>query len=125
MGEVTLLRTQVNARPAADVNSHSWRALAEKGAWCVDALAIDTHSGKHLTFIHIFTVISSDSSKAFPTDWIFFTFGTGAVPGFSQCGAAVGLQCRPVDVDLTAIIDYLQPAGTLSSLYTLQPRAVH
>lgn len=46
----------------------------------------------------------------------FFTFGTGAVPGFSQCGAAVGLQCRPVDVDLTAIIDYLQPAGTLSSL---------
>ncbi len=46
----------------------------------------------------------------------FFTFGTRAVPGFSQCGAAVGLERGPVDVDLTAIIDYLQPAGALSSL---------
>lgn len=46
----------------------------------------------------------------------FFTFSTRAVPGFSQCGAAMGLQCSPVDVDLTAIIDYLQPAGAFSSL---------
>lgn len=46
----------------------------------------------------------------------FFTFGTRAVPGLSQCGTAVGLQCSPVDVDLTAIIDHLQPAGALSSL---------
>lgn len=45
-----------------------------------------------------------------------FTFGTRAVPGFSQCGTTVGLQCGPVDVDLTAVIDYLQPAGALSSL---------
>lgn len=46
----------------------------------------------------------------------FFTFGTRAVPGLSQRGAAVRLQCCPVDVDLTAIIDYFQPAGAFSSL---------
>lgn len=46
----------------------------------------------------------------------FFTFCTWAVPGFSQCGTAVGLQRSPVDVDLTTIIYYLQPAGALSSL---------
>lgn len=52
-----------NARPAADVNSHSWRALAEKGAWCVDALAIDTHSGKHLTFIHIWQSVEKTTTS--------------------------------------------------------------
>lgn len=46
----------------------------------------------------------------------FFTFGTRAVPGFSQGGAALGLQSGSVDVDLTAIIDYLQPAGALGRL---------
>lgn len=50
-GHAYTVRT--NARPAADINCHSWRALAEKGAWGVDALAIDTQSGKHLTLVHI------------------------------------------------------------------------
>lgn len=49
-----------------------------------------------------------------------FTFGTRAVPGFSQCGTAVGLQCSPIDVDLTAIIDDLKPAGALSSLCVMK-----
>lgn len=93
---------RTNARPAADINSHSRRALAEKGASCVDALAIDAHPRKHLTLVHIwqiknknknrssylheclnywvyigikadltFTIISSDSSKAFTTDWVW------------------------------------------------------
>lgn len=124
MREVAQLRTQVDAHPAADIYSHSWRTLAEKGAWCVDAFAIDAHSRKYLTLIHIFTDVSFDSRKAFTTDWIFFTFGTWAVPSFSQCGTAVGLQCGPVDVDLTAIVDDLQPASALSSLYALQPSAI-
>lgn len=124
MGEVTLLGTQVDTRPAADVNRHSRRTLAEKRTGCVDALPIDAHSRKHLTFIHIFTRISSDSSKAFTTDWIFFTFSTRAVPGFSQCGAAVGLERSSVDVNLTSIVDHLQPARALGSLYALQSRAV-
>lgn len=49
-----------------------------------------------------------------------FTFGTWAVPGFPQCGTAVGLQCSSVDVDLTAIIDHLEPAGALSGLCVLR-----
>lgn len=124
MSEVAQLRAQVDAHPASHVNSHSWRTLAEKGARCVDAFAIDAHSRKYLTLIHVLTDVSFDSSKAFTADWIFFTFGTGAVPGFSQCGTAVGFQCGPVDVDLTPIIDHLQPASALNSLYALQPGAV-
>lgn len=124
MSEVTLLRTKIDARPAADIDRHPRRTLAEKRARCVDALAVDTYSRKHLTFIHIFANISFDSGKSFTTDGVFFTFGTGAVPGFSQCGTAVRLQRGSVDIDLTAVIDDLQPAGALSGLNTLQPSAV-
>lgn len=42
-----------DARPAADINRHPWRALAEEGAGGVDALPIDAHPRKHLTLIHI------------------------------------------------------------------------
>lgn len=42
-----------DAHPATEINSHSWRALAVEGAWCVDAFAVDTNARKHLTFVHI------------------------------------------------------------------------
>lgn len=44
---------RTDARPPADVHSHSWWALAEEGAGSVDALPVDTHSRKHLTLVHI------------------------------------------------------------------------
>lgn len=46
----------------------------------------------------------------------FFTFGARAIPGFSKCGTAMRLQCSSIYVDLTAIIDYLQPTGALCGL---------
>lgn len=49
----------------------------------------------------------------------FFTFATGAVPGFPQGGTAVRLQRGPIDVDLTAVIDNLEPAGALDRLCVL------
>lgn len=49
----------------------------------------------------------------------FFTFATGAVPGFPQGGTAVRLQRGPVDVDLAAVIDNLEPAGALDRLCVL------
>lgn len=49
-------------------------------------------------------------------DLTFFTFAAGAVPGFPQGGAAVGLERGPVNVDLAAVIDNLEPAGALGRL---------
>lgn len=46
----------------------------------------------------------------------FFTFSTWTVPGFSQRGTAVRFQGSSIDVDLTAIVDHLQPAGALTRL---------
>lgn len=46
----------------------------------------------------------------------FFTFAAGAVPGLPQRGTAVRLQRGPVDVDLAAVVDDLQPAGALDRL---------
>lgn len=37
----------------------------------------------------------------------FFTFATGAVPGFPKCCTAVGLQRGPIDVGLAAVVDNL------------------
>lgn len=51
-----------------------------------------------------------------------FTLGAGAVPGFSQRSAALRLQSGAVDVDLTAIVDDLQPAGALGGLCVSQER---
>lgn len=49
----------------------------------------------------------------------FFTFATGAVPGFPKCCTAVWLQRGPIDVDLAAVIDHLKPAGALGRLCIL------
>ena len=40
----------------------------------------------------------------------------GTAPGGSQCGAALRLQCGSVDVDLTAVVLYRQPARTLHTV---------
>jgi hypothetical protein len=45
-----------------------------------------------------------------------FTAPTGASPGLPQGGAAVGLERSPVDVDLTPLVDHLQPACAFSGL---------
>lgn len=54
-----------NACSATDIYSHSWRTLTEKGPWCVDAFAIDTHSGKHLTLIHIWETAEKKTCPVF------------------------------------------------------------
>lgn len=48
---------------------------------------------------------------------------TGAAPGRPQGGAALGLQSGSVDVDLTAVVLYGQPAGALHTVCGVQETA--
>lgn len=124
MGQVTVLSAQVDAHPAAHVHSHPRRTLTKEGALSVHAFPVDAHARKYLTLIHIFTVISSDSGISLSTDGIFFTLGAGAPPGLSERRTTVGLECGSININLTAIIDDLQPTGAFSGLYALQLGAV-
>lgn len=50
------------------------------------------------------------------TELTDFTGFTWAAPSSSQCGAALRLQGGSVDVDLTAVVLYCQPASTLHTV---------
>lgn len=63
-----------DAHPATEINSHSWRALAVEGAWCVDAFAVDTNARKHLTFVHIWE--TTDRQQQQLTLWTKMRVGT-------------------------------------------------
>lgn len=46
---------RTDTHPATDINRHSRRALAEEGAWRVDAFAVDAHSGEDLTLVDVWS----------------------------------------------------------------------
>lgn len=115
---VALLTTHVNTCAACTVQGETLSTLAAERALSVHTPAVCAHSREHLTLIYIFTDEAFHTSESSRTSSVNLAGFTGAAPGSSQRGAALRLQRGSVDVDLTAVVLYREPASALHAIHT-------
>lgn len=114
---VALLTTRIHTCASSTVQGETLCTLAAERALSVHTPAICTHSRENFTLINVFTDKALHASKTPRAGGVDLAGVTGAAPGSSQCGAALGLQCGSVDVDLAAVVLYCQPASTLHTVH--------
>lgn len=115
--QVALLTAHIHTCASSAVQGETLGALAAERALSVQTPAICTHSREHLALVNVFTHKALPTSEPSRAGCVDLAGLTGAAPGGSQCGAALGLQCGSVDVDLTAVVLYRQPARTLHTVH--------